>query len=58
MGAVIGNIAASLARSPRKATVIYFNPEYHEAVVTGSPFVKVNEFHHHELGYYIYSNRG
>jgi SAM-dependent methyltransferase len=56
MAAVIGNIAASLARAPRKATIIYFNPEYHEAVVTGSPFVKVDELHHHEHAYYIYTN--
>ena len=53
---IVGNIGASLARSPRKATVVYFNPEYHEAVVTASPFVKVAEFLHHELGYYIYTN--
>ncbi|HZV81858.1 MAG TPA: class I SAM-dependent methyltransferase [Geobacteraceae bacterium] len=56
MGSVIGNIGASLVRAPRKATIIYFNPEYHEAVVTGSPFVKVAELLHHELGYYIYTN--
>jgi methyltransferase family protein len=56
MSTVIRNIADSLAGAPRKATIIYFNPEYHQAVVTDSPFVKVDEFHHHELGYYIYSN--
>jgi hypothetical protein len=57
MSAVIRNISDSLARVPRKATIIYFNPEYHEAVVTDSPFVKVDELHHHEHGYYIYTNR-
>jgi len=57
MSAVIRNIGDSLARSPRKAVIIYFNPEYHEAVVTNSPFVKVMEFHHHELGYYVYANQ-
>jgi len=57
MRAVIGNIRDSLARVPRKAIIIYFNPEYHEAVVTNSPFVKVMEFHHHELGYYVYANQ-
>lgn len=56
MSRVIRNIGDSLARAPRKGIIIYFNPEFHEAVVTGSPFVKVNEFHHHELSYYIYSN--
>jgi hypothetical protein len=57
MSAVIRNICNSLACNPRKATVIYFNPECHDAVVTGSPFVKTNEFNHHELSYFIYSNR-
>lgn len=57
MSAVIQNISASLTGRPRKATVIYFNPECHDAVVTGSPFVKTGEFNHHELTYYIYSNR-
>jgi 16S rRNA G966 N2-methylase RsmD len=57
MGAVIRNISDSLTRAPRKATIIYFNPEYHEAVITNSPFVKVMEFHHHELGYYVYANQ-
>jgi SAM-dependent methyltransferase len=57
MSSVIHNISASLTNAPRKATIIYFNPECHEAVVTDSPFVKTNEFNHHELRYYIYSNR-
>ena len=57
MNAVIRNICDSLARNPRKASIIYFNPECNDAVVTDSPFVKTNEFNHHELGYFIYSNR-
>jgi len=57
MSAVMKNICASLANNPRKATIIYFNPECHDAVVTDSPFVKTNEFNHHELKFYIYSNR-
>ncbi|HJV66340.1 MAG TPA: class I SAM-dependent methyltransferase [Geomonas sp.] len=57
MSAVIGNITASLNRVPRKATIIYFNPEFHEAVITGSPFVKVRELDHHALKYFIYTNR-
>ena len=36
--------------------IIYFNPEYHDSVVTDSPFVKIKEFNHHRLSYYIYSN--
>lgn len=57
MSAVIKNICASLVHKPRKTVIIYFNPEYHDAVVTDSPFIKINEFNHHELSYYIYSNR-
>jgi SAM-dependent methyltransferase len=56
MSCVIKNIGDSLTRVPRKATIIYFNPEFHDEVVTDSPFVKIGELHHHELGYYIYSN--
>ncbi len=57
MSAVVRNIRASLTNKPRKATIIYFNPECHDAMVTDSPFVKINEFNHHELKFYIYSNR-
>jgi len=56
MSAVIDNIAASLAHRPRKAVIIYFNPEFHDAVVNNPAFVKTGEFDHHELKYYIYSN--
>ena len=56
MGQVMQNIGASLTRRPRKAVVIYFHPECHAAVVTDSPFVKIKEFNHHQLGYYVYSN--
>ncbi|GAM08021.1 protein-L-isoaspartate O-methyltransferase [Geobacter sp. OR-1] len=57
MESVIRNISNSLVKAPRKVTIIYFNPEYHEAIVTNSPFVKVAELHHHALDYYIYTNR-
>jgi hypothetical protein len=57
MSAVMRNISSSLSRKPRKSIVIYFNPECHDAVVNDSPFVKVKEFHHHKLEYYIYSNK-
>jgi hypothetical protein len=56
MSVVIKNISASLTHKPRKVVIIYFNPEFHTAVATDSPFVKTGEFHHHELAYYIYSN--
>jgi len=57
MSAVIKNISTSLTRRPRKSVIIYFNPECHDTVVTDSPFLKIKEFHHHELAYYIYTNR-
>ena len=57
MQAVMKNISNSLLRKPRKAIIIYFNPAFHDDVVTDSPFQKVREFHHHDLGYFIYSNR-
>jgi SAM-dependent methyltransferase len=57
MRSVIKNICDSLTRRPRKAVIIYFNPEFHDAVVSDSPFVKTREFNHHELSYYLYSNR-
>jgi len=56
MQAVIKNIADSITRTPRKVTIIYLNPECHEAVVSGSPFIKVKEFDHPTLSFYIYSN--
>ena len=56
MKSVIKNISDSLQRSPRKAVIIYFNPSFHADVVTDSPFRKVREFTHHDLGYFIYSN--
>jgi SAM-dependent methyltransferase len=57
MTTVIKNISLSLARKPRKAVIIYFNPEFHHAVISGSPFVKTREFNHHQLSYFLYSNR-
>jgi SAM-dependent methyltransferase len=56
MSAVINNISTSLIRNPRKSVIIYFNPECHDAVINNSPFIKIREFHHHALDYYIYSN--
>ena len=57
MQIVIKNLKGSLAKKPRKMTIIYLNPECHEAVVTDSPFVKQQEFEHPTLRYYIYSNK-
>jgi len=56
MSKVIKNIADSVTKKPRKVVIIYFNPEFHDSIVTDSPFVKVKEFNHHPLGYFIYSN--
>ena len=57
MQAVMKNITASLTRAPRKAVIIYFNPAFHDDVVADATFEKIREFHHHDLGYFIYSNR-
>ena len=56
MAAVMQNIGSSLIARPRKAVIIYFNPECHAAVVADSPFRKVMEFHHHQLGFSLYAN--
>ncbi|MDD2852595.1 MAG: class I SAM-dependent methyltransferase [Desulfuromonadaceae bacterium] len=56
MRTVVKNINASLAKRPRKAIILYFNPEYHDAVVAEPSFVKIRDFDHHELSFYVYSN--
>ena len=56
MKAVIKNIESSVEKKPRKVTIIYFNPEFHDVVITGSSFKKIAEFDHYRLLYYIYSN--
>ena len=56
MRAVVENIESSLMKKPRKAIIIYFNPEFHEVVVTDSIFAKIYEFDHYRLRYHIYSN--
>ena len=56
MRAVVENIETSLIKKPRKVVIIYFNPEYHDTVISDSSFAKVDEFNHHQLSYYIYSN--
>lgn len=59
MGAVLDNISASLQARPRRVRLIYCNPEFHEEVVAGSPFVKTAEFFHSQLRLpiYLYSNQ-
>ena len=56
MKTVIANISASLACKPRRATIVYFNPVYHDDVITDSPFIKSTEFNHHKHSYFIYTN--
>jgi SAM-dependent methyltransferase len=56
MRTVVKNIESSLKKKPRKATIIYFNPEFHDVVITDSSFAKTGEFDHYRLRYYIYSN--
>jgi SAM-dependent methyltransferase len=56
MRVVIENIESSLKKKPRKVTIIYFNPEHHDTVITDSLFAKIDEFDHYRLRYFIYSN--
>lgn len=59
MAAVMQNLESSLLRKPRKMTIIYCNPEFHDAVVTDTHFYKANEFYHNQLRLpiYVYSNK-
>jgi SAM-dependent methyltransferase len=59
MAAVMVNLKESLFRRPRRAFIIYCNPEFHDTVITDSPFVKLREFRHQSLGLpvYLYSNQ-
>ena len=56
MRTVMENIEKSVAVRPRNVTIIYLNPECHDAVVKNTSFVKQQEFDHPTLRYYIYSN--
>lgn len=57
--AVMCNIIASLERAPRKVTIIYCNPEFHDAVLINGVFQKTAEFcHRHlDLPIHVYVNR-
>ena len=59
MAAVIRNLEESLLRNPRRVVIIYCNPEFHDTVITDTPFAKRNEFYHHQLRLpiYLYSNQ-
>ncbi len=59
MADVIGNLETSLRLKPRKITIIYCNPEFHDCIVTDTQFSKTNEFHHNRLHHpvYLYSNK-
>ena len=56
MSAVVKNIILSLSSRPRKVTIIYCNPECHDVVVDGTPFIKTAEHCLCSLKYYIYTN--
>jgi len=57
MRAVILNIEKSLISKPRKVTLIYLNPEFHDIIIAESSFTKIYEFDHHKLDFYVYSNQ-
>ncbi len=56
MREVVANIVASLEQRPRKATIIYFNPECHEIIISGTPFRKIKEYPQNVLKYFVYTN--
>jgi SAM-dependent methyltransferase len=56
MADVLENISISLKKSPRKITLIYLNPECHEAILESGIFQKVNEYKHSSHVFYVYSN--
>ena len=59
MAAVMHNIQSSLLEKPRTVHLIYCNPEFHDLVITDSPFHKSDEFNHLQLHLpiYLYSNQ-
>jgi hypothetical protein len=57
MMAVIENIEYSLNATPRIATIIYLNPEFHDTIVSKSSFNKIAELNHYRLSYFLYSNK-
>jgi SAM-dependent methyltransferase len=59
MGAVMQNIKSSILKKPRCVHLIYCNPEFHDILVTDSPFRKTREFYHRQLNLpiYLYSNK-
>jgi protein-L-isoaspartate O-methyltransferase len=58
MTAVMRNIQASLLNKPRRAQLIYCNPEFPDCVEHESSLHKTGEFYHHtlQLPIYVYSN--
>jgi SAM-dependent methyltransferase len=56
LSVVINNIKKSLARIPRKITIIYLNPVCHELIVRENLFSKVDEFSHCHHVFYVYDN--
>jgi precorrin-6B methylase 2 len=57
MKQVIHNIETSLSIKPRNIVIIYLNPEFHNVIIENSSFKKIDEYNHHVLRYYIYTNR-
>jgi len=53
MGSVLGNLQDSLARNPRRLTLVYKNPVSH-ALVLASGFRQTAEFRHHSPFFRVY----
>ena len=58
MQTVLYNLARSLASKPRKMTLIYLNPECHDAIIEHGIFRKQGEFSHANHVFYLYANEG
>lgn len=54
MRRVVGHLRASLERSPRKPTVIYKNPQCHDAIIGDGTFELLKTYDHSGHPFYVY----
>lgn len=57
MSTVMSNLIDSLARKPRKITVIYLNPICHEVILRENIFSLIKEYKHHDHSFFVYNNK-
>lgn len=58
MDGVISNIKKSIQSRPRKITIIYLHPFYHEAIEAAGCFIKTQELPHFGYKCFVYTNSG